>query len=52
MARRSYSFVCTSHDGIIVIMQTWVKALDMWNVYRVYFAQCVSKIMSILSIMF
>ena len=46
LACRSYSFVCTVHHLIIII----VKALNLWNACQRYFVQCVSKIKHILSI--
>ena len=44
MACRSYSFVCTLHHLIIIIVQT----LNFWNVCQIYFVDCVSNIEHIL----
>ena len=52
MACRSCSFVCRLHHLIIVIMQTYLKALNYWNARQVYDAECVSKIKTIISIIF
>ena len=35
-----------------MIMQTYLKALNYWNACQVYAAECVSKIKTILSIIF
>ena len=48
LACRSYSFVCTSHRLIIIIVQTYLWTLNLWNVYHIYFVECVSKIEHIL----
>ena len=50
LACRSYSFVCTVHHFIIIIVQTYLKALYLKNAYRIYFVECVSKIKHILSV--
>ena len=47
MARRSYSFVCTLHHLIIIIVQTYLQTLNL-NVCQIYFVKCVSKIEHIL----
>ena len=52
MACRSCSFVCRLHHLIIIIMQTYLKALNYSNACQVYAAECVSKIKKILSIIF
>ena len=44
----SYSFVCTLHHLIIIIVQTYLKTLNLWNVCQIYFVECVSKIRHIL----
>ena len=49
-ACRSYSFVCTVHHLIIIIVQTYLKALNLLNACQIYFVQCVSKIKHILSV--
>ena len=50
MACRSCSFVCWLHHLIIIIMQTYLKALNYQNACQVYAAECVSNIKTILSI--
>ena len=50
LACRSYSFVCTVHHLIIIIVQTYLKALNLWNAYQIYFVECVDKIKHILSV--
>ena len=47
---RSYSFVCTLHHLIIIIVQTYVKTLNLPNACQIYFVECVSKIRHIPSI--
>ena len=47
---RSYSFVCTVHHLIIIIVQTYLKPLNLWNVCQIYFVECVSKNKHILSV--
>ena len=47
MALWSYSFVCTLYCLIIIIMQTYLKVLNFWNVCRVQSVECVSKLKSI-----
>ena len=47
LACRSYSFVCTVHHPIIIIVQTYLKAL---SVCQIYFVECVSKKKHILSV--
>ena len=48
LACRSYSFVCTVHHPIIIIVQTYLKALNLSNACQKYFVECVSKIEHIL----
>ena len=52
MVCRSCSFVCRLHHLIIIIMQTYLKALNYWNACQVYDADWVSKIKKIISIIF
>ena len=52
MARWSYSFVCTLHYFIIIIMRTYLNALHFWITRQVHSLECVLKIKSILSIIF
>ena len=49
LACRSYSFACTLHH-LTIIVQTYLKTLDLWNVCQIYFVECVSKIKHIISI--
>ena len=48
MACRSYSFVCALHHLIIIIVQTYLLTLNLWNFCQLYFVECVSKIEHIL----
>ena len=48
----SCSFVCRLHHLIIIIMLTYLKALNYLNACQVYAAECVSKIKTIPSIIF
>ena len=41
---RSRSFVCTLPHFIIIIVQTYLRTLDLWNACQIYFVECVSKI--------
>ena len=50
LACRSYSFVCTVHHLITIIVQTYLKALNLLNACQIYFVECVSKIKHILSV--
>ena len=52
MGCRSGSFVCRLHHHIIIIMQTYLKAFNYSIACQVYAAECVSKIKTILSIIF
>ena len=47
---RSYSFVCTLHHLIIIIVQTYLKTLNLPNACQIYFVECVSKIRHIPSV--
>ena len=47
---RLYSFVCTVHHLIIVIVQNYPKTLNLWNACQIYFVDCVSKIKHILPV--
>ena len=46
----SYPFVCTLHHLIIIIVQTYLKTLNLWNACQIYFVECVSMIRHILSV--
>ena len=50
LAWRLYSFICTLHHLIIIIVQTYLKTLNLWNAYQIHFVECVSKIRHILSV--
>ena len=51
LACRSYSFVCIVHHLIIIIVQSYIKTtLNLQNACQIYFVECVSKTMRILSI--
>ena len=50
LACRSYSFVCTVHHLIIIIVKTYLKALSLQNACQIYFVECVSKIKHIFSV--
>ena len=50
LACRSHSFVCTVHHLIIIIVQTYLKALNLWNTCQIYLFECVSKMKHILSV--
>ena len=52
LACRSYSFLCIVHHLIIIIVQTYLKALNLKNACQIYFVQCVSKIKHILSVIY
>ena len=47
-----YSFVCTLHYLIIIMMQTYLKVLNFSNACHVPSVECVPKIKWILSIIF
>ena len=47
---RSYSFVCTVHHLIIIIVQTYLKALNLQTASQIYSVEGVSKIKHILSV--
>ena len=50
LACRSYSFVCTVHHLIVIIVQTYLETLNLKNACQIYFVECVSKIKHILSV--
>ena len=50
LAWRSYSFICTLHHLIIIIVQTYLKTLNLWNASQIYFIEYVSQIRHILSV--
>ena len=45
---RPYSFVCILHH-IVIIVQTYLKTLSVWNACQIHFVECVSKIKYIFS---
>ena len=47
---RSCSFVCTLHHLIIIIVQTYLRTLNLRNACQIYFVECVSKIKHIFSV--
>ena len=47
---RSYSFVCRLHHLIIIIVQSYLKTLNLWNACQIYFVECVDEIRHILSV--
>ena len=47
---RSYSFVCTVHHLIIIIVQNYLKTLNLKNACQIYFVECVNRIKHILSV--
>ena len=50
LGSRSYSFVCTLHHIIIIIVQPILKTLILWNACQIYFVECVNKIKHIFSV--
>ena len=52
LACRSCSFDCTWHHLIIVILQTYLKTLNLWNACQIYFVECVSKIQHNFSVIY
>ena len=50
LACRSYSFACTLHHLIIIIVQTYLRTLNIRNACQIYFVECVSKIKHIFSV--
>ena len=50
LACRSWSFACTLHSLTIIIVQTYLRTLDLWNACQIYFVECVSKIKHIFSV--
>ena len=47
---RSYSFVCTVHRLTIIVVQTYLKALNLKNACQINFVECVSKLKHLLSV--
>ena len=47
-----HSFVCTEHHLIIIIVQTYLKTLNLWNACQIYFVECVNEIKHILSVIY
>ena len=45
----SCSFICTVHHLIIIIVQTYLKSLNLKKACQIYFVKCVSNIKDILS---
>ena len=41
LACRSYSFLSTVHHLIIIIVQIYLKVLNLWNACQIYFVECV-----------
>ena len=39
-----YSFICTLHYLITIIIQSWLKVLNTKNASQIYSIKCVSKI--------
>ena len=50
LAFRAYSFVCTLHHLIIIIVPTYLKTVDLSNDRQLYFVEGVSKIKHILPV--
>ena len=50
LACRSCSFVCTLHHLIIIIVQTYLRTLNLEYACHIYFVECVSKIKHIFSV--
>ena len=46
----SANFVCTVHHLIIIIVQTYLKPLNLQTACQIYFVECVSKNKNILSV--
>ena len=44
LACRSCSFVCTLHHLIIIIVQTYLKTLNLYNACQMYLVKCVSTL--------
>ena len=49
-AYRSCSSVCTLRHFIIIIAQTYLKALRLWDACLIHFVECVSNISHIVSV--
>ena len=47
---RSCSFVCTLHHLVVIILQTYLKTLNLYNACQIHFVECVSKIKYIFSV--
>ena len=47
---RSYSLVCILPHLIIIILQTYLKTLNLKNACQIYFVECVSKVRHIPSV--
>ena len=41
LACRSCSFACTLHHLNIIIVQTYLRTLNLWNACQIYFVECV-----------
>ena len=52
MAWWSYSFICTIHHPTIIIIQTYLKVLNFQNACQVHSVKCVSKIRSVLCVIY
>ena len=50
LAWRSYSFICILHHLITIIVQTYLKTLNLLNACQIYFVECGIKITHILSV--
>ena len=50
LACRSYSFVCTLHHLITIIVHTLSEGIELINACQIKFVECVSKIKHILSV--
>ena len=50
LAWRSCSFVCKVVHLIIIMVQTYLKTLNLLNACQIYFVECVSKIKHIFSV--
>ena len=47
MTCRSHSLVCTLYHLSIIIVQTYLWRSKLWNVFQIYFVECVSNIQHI-----
>ena len=50
LAWKSYSFICTLHLLIIIIVQTYLKTLSLSNACQIYFVECLIDIRHILAV--